>query len=368
MNLASDVTQGVTEAMESREIVRRAIEFDRPPRLPFFQHDVDFAPDDVCDCWEMDRARRGWFFDCAAEDDWGCGWRVTEVENMGQVVHHPLANWSGLSAYQPPDPRDSFYFDRIEAELVEAGDRYVLLTSHFNLIERLHMLRGFAPAMEGLYLEPEKTEKVLDMILEFKLGQLAELHRRFGDRVHGIFLTDDWGTQEGTFIRAETFEYFFAQRYGQMVGAVHDLGWHFILHSCGKVNEFVPYFIDAGVDVLNLQQPQAYGIEEIGRSYAGKVCFLTTADIQQTLPSGDADKVRAEVRELVDHWATPEGGFIVFNYGKPESLAVPPEMTEVMFRAFLKCGAEQAAPIRPSAAGDRPLPPSGPGTHRRLRP
>ena len=100
-------------------------------------------------------------------------------------------------------------------------------------------------------------------------------------------------------------------------------------------------FIDAGVDVLNLQQPQAYGIAEIGRKFAGKVCFLTTADIQQTLPSGDADRVRTEVRELVEHWSTPDGGFIVFNYGKPESLAVPPEMTEVMFRAFLESSPEK---------------------------
>jgi len=68
--------------MERREIVRRAIEFDCPPRLPFFQHDVEGVPDDVCDTWEMDRARNGWFFDCAAEDDWGCGWSVTDVENM----------------------------------------------------------------------------------------------------------------------------------------------------------------------------------------------------------------------------------------------------------------------------------------------
>ena len=42
--------------MLSREIVRRAIEFDTPPRLPFWQREVDFAPDDVWDIWEMDRA------------------------------------------------------------------------------------------------------------------------------------------------------------------------------------------------------------------------------------------------------------------------------------------------------------------------
>ena len=59
---------------------------------------------------------------------------------------------------------------------------------------------------------------------------------------------------------------------------------------------------------------------ELGQQFAGKVCFLTTADIQATLPSGDPDKVRAEVGELIEHWSTPQGGFIVFNYGDPEAL------------------------------------------------
>jgi hypothetical protein len=50
--------------MERREIVRRAIEFGTPPRLPFFLGSswsdklsalVKNFPNDVCDCWEMDR-------------------------------------------------------------------------------------------------------------------------------------------------------------------------------------------------------------------------------------------------------------------------------------------------------------------------
>jgi len=322
--------------MKSCEIVKRAIEFCKPPRLPFFQHDVEDVPDDVCDCWEMDRARRGWFFDHAAEDDWGCGWAITEQKNMGQVVSHPLDDWSKLSTYRPPDPSDPFYFERLNGELSEAGDRYVVVTSHFNLMERLHMLRGFGKALMDFYLEPAKIEKVLDMILEFKVEYFYELHRRFGDRVDGLFLTDDWGTQGGTFISAPMFETFFLQRYRQLVEAVHGHGWHVMLHSCGKINDFVPYFIDIGVDVLNMQQPRAYGIPEIGKRFAGKVCFLTTVDIQATLPSGDPAKVRAEVDELVKHWSTPRGGFIVFNYGDPEALGVKPEMTQVMFRAFVE--------------------------------
>jgi uroporphyrinogen decarboxylase len=323
-------------SMESREIVRRAIEFRSPPRLPFWQHEAPNAPDDVCDCWEMDRGKGGWFFDRAVTDDWGCGWAATEMKNMGQVVHHPLADWSRLASFRPPDPRDPFYFARIEDTIAKADGRYVVVTRHFNLMERLHMLHGFSRTLEDFYLDPGRIEKVLDMVLEFNLEQFDELHRRFGDRVDGLFLTDDWGTQDRTFISGEMFEAFFLKRYRAFVRAVHGHGWHFILHSCGRVNDFVPHFMDAGIDVLNMQQPRAYGIGEIGRRFGGKICFLTTADIQATLPSGDAERMRAEVRELVAQWSTPRGGLIVFNYGDPSALGVKPEMTGVMFDEFVK--------------------------------
>ena len=236
----------------SREIVKRAIEFQRPPRLPFLQHEFEDIPDDIFDCQEMDRAKSGWFFGSAGEDDWGCGWALTEQKNMGQVVHHPLEDWGRLSTYSPPNPKDPSYFEGVERSLPEARDRYVVVTLHFNLIERLHMLHGFRRTFEDFYLEPAKIETLLDMILEFRLEQLDELHRRFGDWVDGLFLTDDWGTQEGTLIGAQMFEHFFLGRYRRLVRAAHGHGWHVMLHSCGRINDFVPYFIDVGVDVLNM--------------------------------------------------------------------------------------------------------------------
>ena len=100
--------------MERREIVRKAIEFETPPRLPFFlgsfwekklSETIDEFPNDVCDCWEMDRQENGWFFDNIAPDDWGCEWGRTEVNNMGQVVKGALQDdWSKLDSYHPPDP------------------------------------------------------------------------------------------------------------------------------------------------------------------------------------------------------------------------------------------------------------------------
>lgn len=321
--------------MDSRELVRRAIEFRSPERIPFCQRAVPFAPDDVWDVWEMDRAEAGWFFDNAAPDDWGCQWARTDKKNMGQVVGHPLAEWSALDSYTPPNPRREFYFERLGQLLEQAGQRYVLVTSHFNLIERLHMLHGFRQTMEDFFLNPRPVERVLDMVLQFKLGLFDELHRRFGSRIDGLFLTDDWGTQQGLFVSPKVFEHFFAPRYKTLFDAIHAHGWHVMLHSCGRVNDLVPRLVELGVDVLNMQQPRAYGLVEFGERFRGRVCFLTTVDIQTTLPLGRPEAIREEARLLVRHWSTPEGGLIFFNYGDGEALGICPETTRVMFDEFV---------------------------------
>jgi uroporphyrinogen-III decarboxylase len=196
------------------------------------------------------------------------------------------------------------------------------------------MLRGFANTLEDFYLEPEKTAKLIDMILEFKIAHLNEAAKRFGDRINGIFLTDDWGTQINTFISQDVFREFFFDRYKQLFDSIHSHGWHAMLHSCGRINDFVQLFIDAGVDVMNMQQPRSYGIQELGNAFAGKVCFLSTVDIQATLPKENPDDVKAEAAELVKYWSKPEGGFIVFNYGDSEGIGTSDAISEVMFKAF----------------------------------
>jgi uroporphyrinogen decarboxylase len=325
--------------MNSREIVRRAIKFKDPPRLPFWQHwnhKLPGFPDDVCNIWEMDRSEAGWFFDNPVMDDWGCGWSTTEVGNIGQVTKYPLANWSDLDGYRPPNPRNPFYYDRLGPMIDAAGDRYVVLTAHSLLFSRLHKLRSFTKTLEDFYLEPEKVHKVLDQIVEFKIEQCDELHRRFGDRIDALFVTDDWGTQNGTFIGKKTLDEFFVPRYRKIFDAIHSYGWDVILHSCGRINLFVPTFLELGVDVLNMQQSLSYGLVDFGEQYRGKVCFLATVDIQTTMPRGDEDEVREEARQIVRHWSTPRGGMIAFDYGDWKALGVKPETVNAMFDEFLR--------------------------------
>ena len=227
-------------------------------------------------------------------------------------------------------------YERLEPLIAAAGDRYVALTAHNLLFSRLHKLRGFAATMEDFYLEPKCVNRLLDMIVDFKVRQCRELHRRFGDRIHGLFVADDWGTQAGPFIGQNLFDQFFAPRYRIIFDAIHACGWHVILHSCGRINRLVPSLIALGVDVLNMQQSRSYGLVEFGEEFRGRVSFLATVDIQTTMPRGIETEIREAARLLAQHWRTAEGGLIVFDYGAWEAIGVGPAAPRIMFDEFMR--------------------------------
>jgi uroporphyrinogen-III decarboxylase len=208
----------------------------------------------------------------------------------------------------------------------------------FGIFEQLHFLHGFTDSLADLHLNPPLIERLLDIITGFKLALIANYRKRFPGMIHGVTMTDDWGTQQATFISVPMWRRFFRPRYEKLIDAAHDAGMHFWLHSCGRVNDLIPEFIDLGLDVINLQQPRALGIEEIGRRFRGKICFETLVDIQATLPAGSEAEINEEAALLLEHWATPEGGFILSDYDDPEAIQVSYEQKKTMFDAFKRAG------------------------------
>jgi uroporphyrinogen decarboxylase len=64
--------------------------------------------------------------------------------------------------------------------------------------------------------------------------------------------------------------------------------------------------------MLNLGQPDVNGIEEIGREFGGKVCFVSPVSYQTTSLSGTPDEINKEVERLVKSMGRIDGGFIGF--------------------------------------------------------
>ena len=104
--------QGVFQ-MTSKEIVRRAIHFQRPSRLPALMGELGINDTGWVVCGPSPR-----FTPTApGMDEWGCVWSQTEMHNMGQVTGHPLEDITKLATYSPPDYTEDERFTGMDAAL-----------------------------------------------------------------------------------------------------------------------------------------------------------------------------------------------------------------------------------------------------------
>lgn len=319
--------------MSSYEVVRRAIEFAGPHRLP-----VHFEELGVSDLHNVRWNQTGTGDHRLHEtsDEWGCLWLRSDMANMGQVKGHPLADWRAWDRFRWPDPDDAAFYEGMEERFAGSEGKYVHTGIFMLLFERMHALHGFEDTLMDLRAERQRMEHLAEKIVTFNLGIIENIGRRFPGRIHGFTFTDDWGTQQGLMINPPLWEAFFRPRYQRIFDACHDAGWHVWMHSCGKVNAIIGSLIEMGLDVINLQQPRALGIEEIGQRFRGQICFQSLCDIQHTLPFKGAGEIEEEARLLLTHWAAPDGGFILSDYGDGQAIGVPLEKKRIMLDAFLQ--------------------------------
>ena len=319
--------------MESWELVQRAIHFQNPDRLPvagFGEELSDFRGIGTNAIGTGDRSCR------LTEDEWHCVWERSEIENMGTVTGNPLADWDNLATYAWPDPDAPAYYEGMEQRFVGMEGKYVSTGIFMLLFERMHSLRGMQHVLTELYADRGRMEYLADRIVDFNLRVIANIGRLFPGRIHGFSFTDDWGTELATLVSPKMWCDFFQPRYAKIFSAVHAQGWDVRMHSCGKVNAIIEPLIEIGVDCLNLLQPRLLGIEEIGKRYAGQVCFESCCDIQTTLPFKGLEAIREEARLLMENWATPAGGFILVDYSDDAAVGVEKWKKEAMFEAFLE--------------------------------
>jgi len=316
-----------------KEVITAAIEFKRPDRLP-----VMFDAFNVSDVHKVDwnQTGTGDHTKSLTYDEWGCGWSRTEARNMGQVTGHPLLKWENLNGYNWPDPGNPALFKGMEERFKGADGKYIMTGIFMLLFERMHSLRGFENTLTDLYIEQEKIEMLADRIVDFNVTMIRNIASKFPRQIHGFSFSDDWGTELALFINPELWREFFKPRYKKIFNACKEAGWHVWMHSCGKVNAILGDLIEIGLNVANLQQPLTLGIEEVGRQFAGKLCFQSLCDIQMTLPFKSNEEICNEAKLLLDNWGVKNGGFILSDYGDGEAIGVSVEKKRVMFDAFLK--------------------------------
>ncbi len=125
---------------------------------------------------------------------------------------------------------------------------------------------------------------------------------------------NDFGTQHREMFRPSLWQEFYVPSWRVVTDVIHTFPdvrtW---IHCCGSVPNLIPYFIAAGVDILNPVQWTAEGMDlaTLKARYGDRLTFWGGAiSTQRTFPFGTAEDVAREVREVLDVM-TPGGGYVV---------------------------------------------------------
>lgn len=307
--------------MNSREVVKAAIEFMGPDRIPYtvwidmpcFRRDrsaedvqaveelMADAPQDWVELWPAPvkewRSREG-----PRVDEWGVTW----YDNY--AIGHPLgAGWELLDEYQFPDPHKAGRFDHIWAEIEQNNDSYVLGTVWYTVFERMWMLRGMTNALIDPYWNYDRFIYLRDRIMEFDIEILRQC-LEIG--VDGVFFSDDWGSQQALLINPKDWRRLYKPCYQKLFDMAHQRGAHVWMHICGNIIDIIPDLIEIGLDVLNPVQPRAMNVDELGRRFGGKLCFFGGVDVQETIPRGTPQDIEAEIQHLIKTLGRFDGGYI----------------------------------------------------------
>ena len=187
--------------------------------------------------------------------------------------------------------------------------KYVVGHWFYCLFERHWSIRGMENALTDFYFYPEEVHRLYQKLTDFYIRIMERFREECG--ADGIFTSDDIGTQTGPFFSLEIFRTFFKPYYKQIIDKAHELGMHFWLHTCGNIELFMEDFIEIGLDVIHPIQKYTMDEKQIVRKYGGRICFLAGFDVQNIIPYGTPEDVRAEVRFLIDTFFRPDGRFMI---------------------------------------------------------
>jgi uroporphyrinogen decarboxylase len=108
---------------------------------------------------------------------------------------------------------------------------------------------------------------------------------------------EDLGNQNGLLISPDSYDRLFRKKHQAFIDLAHKHGAVAMMHCCGSCRKLIPTFIEMGLDILEVVQVDAAGMDitELHDEFYGKIAFCGSISVQHTLPWGKVDDVVREV-------------------------------------------------------------------------
>lgn len=226
-------------------------------------------------------------------DEWGCIWIGRQAGVVGEVKTPLVATWDDLSKVRPPEACLTIDAAQINA-YCKGTDLFVLGGCCPRPFERLQFIRGSENLYIDLAEQPGELFTLLDRVHQFYLEEM-ELWAKTD--VDALLFMDDWGAQRALLISPQQWRKVFKPMYKDYIDLAHRYGKFIFMHSDGYTRAILPDLVEMGLDAINTQI-FTMDIEELGRSFAGKITFWGEIDRQHLLSFASTAEVDQAVRRV----------------------------------------------------------------------
>ena len=333
-------TNSAITTNESARIVKQALSFEAPDRLPVFEGKIwpEFvdnwrkqrnvpANENFEDLFHLDlrtlRPMEQFFPTRIGEigsdgeytlynDGWGRIVRQSKTAQFTETVERLLNQPSDLDKIEfDPASLDVRYTNLIEqAQLNRDKGKAVFVNTGGPFI-RSSFFRGETEFLMDLAADEVFAKALVEKVGAHLMNVGLEALKRADVCDFGIWIYDDMCNINSPMFSPETFERIFLPVYKKMVSAYKAAGARWvILHCDGNLLPFLDLLIEAGIDGINpVEHAAGMDVVQLIKKYYGRLSFIGGVCNTQILPSGDKHKIQRHVEAIVK--AGQNGGLII---------------------------------------------------------
>lgn len=264
------------------------------------------------------------------------GKNITESSNLKEILND--ISWTTLK-----DPlfknenKEDFYpsIGRAAKKLYEETD-YSLIANYSSLVfENSAWVYRNDEFYVKLISDPKEVTLLFEKFYNIHMEILPKFLEQVGPYCDVLIMSDDLGMQTGPLLSPKMYRELVFPWHKKIFDYVKSkTNMKTFLHTCGSIFDIIPHLIEAGLDIMNPVQTNAFNMDakKLKDEYGKDMVFWGGGvETQHVLASGTPDEVKDNVKKNCEILAK-DGGFI-FNQIHNMLPGIPPENIIAMFEA-----------------------------------
>lgn len=246
------------------------------------------------------------------KDGFGITWEATQdgaTPTPGMVVFDDIADWREHVVFPDIDKLDFHAMAEQELKGVDRNEKVIDVISTTGCFERLVAYMGFENALCALLEDPEACADYVHAMTDFRI----KFFQKVIDAYHPDVVTyfDDVATSRGLFFSPAIYREIFLPDLKRLIASVSSRGVLFAQHCCGKCEDIVGDYVEAGAKIWSSAQC-CNDIAAIKEKYRGRLVVEGGWDTTGpcSFRDGTVEAAVEEAKRCIREYGS-DGGFIM---------------------------------------------------------